>query len=126
MKLPAKLRLAALVALVAALGVAGSVAATASAADGKTFVMLQDDIAPGLEGTDRLGLPAVGEDEFLKAGESVGQHGNERARARRRVKPWPGFLAEIFAWRSAADDQAREHRRGVAHPLARMRGAVVF
>ena len=49
MKLPAKLRLAALVALVAALGVAGSVAATASAADGKTFVMLQDDIAPGLD-----------------------------------------------------------------------------
>jgi hypothetical protein len=84
------------------------------------------NVAAGLEGTDRLGLPAVGEDEFLKAGESVGQHGIERARARRRVKPWPEFLAEIFARRSAADDQPREHRRGVAHPLARMRGAVVF
>ena len=49
MKLPAKLRLAALVALVAALGVAGSVAATASAAGGKTLVVLQDDIAPGVD-----------------------------------------------------------------------------
>ena len=49
MKLSSKLRLAALVAVVAALGVAGSVAATASAAGGKSFVMLQDDIAPGID-----------------------------------------------------------------------------
>jgi hypothetical protein len=54
------------------------------------------DVAASLKGTDRLGLPAVGEDKFLKAGESVGQHEIERARAPRRVKPWPEFPAEFF------------------------------
>ena len=69
MKLPAKLRLAALVALVAALGVAGSVAATASAADGKTFVMLQEDIAPGLDvdGGEADPGAAAGEKSFFSS-----------------------------------------------------------
>jgi len=54
MKLPAKLRLAGIAAVVAALGVAGTVASTAvasgdKAAAGKTMIVLQDDIAPGLD-----------------------------------------------------------------------------
>ncbi len=35
---------------------------------------VDDDVAAGFESADGGGLPAVGEDEFLKAGESVGQH----------------------------------------------------
>jgi hypothetical protein len=54
------------------------------------------DVAASLKGTDRLGLPAVGEDEFLKAGESVGQHKIERARARRRVKPCWDFSRKFL------------------------------
>lgn len=49
MNLTAKLRLGALVALVAALGIVGTIAGAASAADGKTLVVLQDDIAPGVD-----------------------------------------------------------------------------
>ena len=49
MQFTVKLRLAAVPALVALLGVAGTLAGTASAATGKTLVVLQDDIAPGLD-----------------------------------------------------------------------------
>ena len=54
MQVSVKLRLAAVAALVALLGVAGTLAGTAAAAPGKqaagkTLVVLQDDIAPGLD-----------------------------------------------------------------------------
>ena len=43
---------------------------------------IDHDIAAGIKGADGIGLPAVRQDKFLKSGEGVGQHSEERCSAR--------------------------------------------